>query len=134
MQSVQDTNFDSWEEAVKYSIHAAGKSLKEVAVALWPSDKRAYEMLREALSSAHKKKLSLDEIIFICNYCNRFDALDYMANLCDHNKPTRKTEEQSVEAINRSIIEAKKMVEKSEIRFAELMRHREKKPELSICE
>lgn len=81
--------FDTAEEATKHAIHASGKSIKQVACALWPdkSPAAAQTALANALNEARSERLTFDQHIFIANYCGQFDVLRYAAHNCDHSQP-----------------------------------------------
>jgi hypothetical protein len=85
-------NYESLEEALMFCIRASNKEMKEVAGALWPSDRleTSYPRLVDALNPSKRQKLSMDEIIFIMNFCNRYDPLFYMADRCLFERPTQR--------------------------------------------
>jgi hypothetical protein len=89
---METTNrYESVEDALMFCIRASNKEVKQVAAALWPSDRieTAYPRLIEGLNPAKRMKLTMDEIIFIMNYCGRYDALYYMADRCLHERPNK---------------------------------------------
>lgn len=97
--------YESIEDALMYSIMSANKSYKEIAARLWPSDniENAHRRLHEALNSSRRQKLSADEIIFICNYCNRYDAIHYMEDECLLTRSTKKVVEVEFQESRRMI-------------------------------
>jgi len=90
MKDKSISHYESMEDALMFCIRASNREVKEVAAALWPSDRleTSYPRLIDAINPAKRQKLSIDEIIFIMNFCNRFDPLYYMADRCLHERPT----------------------------------------------
>lgn len=95
--------YESLEDALMFCIRASNKEIKQVAAALWPSDRieTTYPRLVEALNPQKRAKLSIDEIIFIMNFCGRYDALYYMADRCLHERPIKR----SIEAEHKQVAE-----------------------------
>lgn len=81
--------YDDWQQAVTDTIANSGKSVKEVASALWPDMKMdsAYARFKNALRDDKAEKLTFAEVIYICRFCGSSDALYYMAQELDHAKP-----------------------------------------------
>ena len=108
------SSYESLEDALMFCIRASNKELKQVAAALWPSDRleTTYPRLIEALNSSKRTKLSMNEIIFIMNFCGRYDPLYYMADRCLHVRPEKisveKEQKQVVEQFEAMILEATK--------------------------
>lgn len=98
-------SYESLEDALMFCIRSSGKEVKQVAAALWPSDRieTAYPRLVAAISSNDSKrtKLSLNEIIFIMNFCGRYDPLYYITDRCLHERPNKR----SVEAEQKHVAE-----------------------------
>lgn len=112
--------YDGWQEAVNVAIVNSGKSMKQVAVALWPHMKMdsAYARLKGALNPEKPEKLQFDEIIFICNYCGQFDPLYFMAQECGHSRPELRIPEDEqallMQRFNESVTEVKKIAQRLE--------------------
>lgn len=102
MNNITNINsYESLEDALLFCIRASNKEIKQVAAALWPSDRNAAARLGEALNPAKRQKLHIDEIIFIMNFCNRYDPLFYIADRCLHERPERR----SVESEQKNVAE-----------------------------
>lgn len=95
--------YENLEDALLFCIRASNKEIKEVACALWPSDsvQTSYQRLLDAINTTKRQKLSMNEIIFIMHFCNRYDPLYYMTDQCLHERPTKKC----IEAERRDIEE-----------------------------
>ena len=98
-------HYESLEEALMCCITLSNKEIKQVAMDLWPSDpeRTAYQRLIEALNPNKRQKLSLHEIIWICNYCERYDPLYWMADECLHERPEPKVFEKAEAEIKREM-------------------------------
>ncbi len=85
--------FESAEDATYTAILASRKTIKEVAVGLWPHlcMDSAYARLKGALSAERPEKLAADEHLFIANFCGQWHFLHYVENQC-HHSGTRKVE------------------------------------------
>lgn len=85
--------FDSAEEATKHAIHASGKTIKQVACAVWPdkSPTAAQTALANALNEARNERLTFDQHLFIAKFCGQYDVLRYAAHQCDHSQPIPQT-------------------------------------------
>ncbi len=97
-------NYESLEDALMFCIRASNKEVKEVACALWPSDRieTTYPRLIDALNPSKRQKLSMNEIIFIMHFCGRYDPLYYMADKCLHERPNPKcVEKEQIEVQQR---------------------------------
>ncbi len=90
--------YDSAEKAIDNAILQSGKGFKAVAGALWPSlkDDTAYARLKNCLRDDKPEKLTLDEIIFICQFTGRADPLYYMADELSHSRPEPRAAEEIV--------------------------------------
>lgn len=94
--------YESLEDALMFCIRASNKEIKVVASALWPSDspQTSYQRLIDAINPSKRQKLSMNEIIFIMHFCNRYDPLYYMTDQCIHERPVKKcleTEKRNIE-------------------------------------
>lgn len=86
------TRYESIEEAIMFCIRRSNKEVKEVAIALWPSDPHAtaYGRLVDAMNPSKRQKLSMNEVIFIMHFCGHYDPLYYMSDKCLHERPNLK--------------------------------------------
>lgn len=76
-------------EALRVTIEKSGKSYKEVAGFIFSHLKppSAYSRLMNSLTPSKDEKLSFRQIIDMCIFCQRFDALFYIANECGFERP-----------------------------------------------
>lgn len=93
LKELEISHYESLEEALMCAIEGSKKEVKQIAFLLWPSDRpqTSYQRLIDALNPSKRQKLSIDEIIYIMNLCNRYDPLKYIADRCSHERPKRKT-------------------------------------------
>lgn len=114
----ENVRYDSWREALSATIHLSGKKIKEVACALWPAERpeKAHQDLLEILNPQKKRKPSLDELSFICNYCGRYDVLYYFSDECNHIRPRLKTSENEMQ-------EKKEVAEELIMKAFEMFKH-----------
>lgn len=70
-----------------------GKDYKKSAEHLWPSMKpaSAYAKLKACTSGTGDERLKFGEIIALCNFNQRFDALFFMCDETLHTRPTQKS-------------------------------------------
>lgn len=104
MKLFYDDEFD----ALAQTISNSEKTLKECAHYLRPDLKpdSAYAWLKECLNPKGDTRLKFGQIISLCRFCERFDALFYMADECQHERPTRKNPEDELAALQRTYIES----------------------------
>ena len=86
-------NFDNWRKALSETIHKSGKSVKQIACALWPLKKVevAHNALLEVMDKGKNRKLTIDEVAFISKFCGRYDILYYFSYITDHEIPLMKS-------------------------------------------
>jgi len=84
--------YDTDAEAINAAIHDSGKTHKQVAASLWPAMKMdsAYARLKNCLNPDKDEKLSFSEVIFICNFCGRFDPIYFACDEVSLHRPTPK--------------------------------------------
>lgn len=87
------SNYESVEEALMIAIRSSNKEMKQIASLLWPTDPvhTAHQRLVDALNPSKRQKLSINEISYICNICNRYDPLHFFCDQCLHERPKRKS-------------------------------------------
>lgn len=81
--------FESDKAATKYAVQASGKTVKDVAHAIWPnkSIERAQTDLLNALNENRETQLSTDEHMAVARYCGQYDWLYYVCHRCSHSRP-----------------------------------------------
>lgn len=99
--------FDSAEAATRHSIEASGKSLKEVASALWPDRniEAARTLLANCLNENRPERLTCDQHAFVAIFCARFDWLYYVCHRAGHSQPTAQTPEDQKAQVEAAILE-----------------------------
>ncbi len=118
---IEIKQYESLEEALMFCIRASNKEIKEVAAALWPSDRieTSYPRLVDALNPAKRQKLTMDEIIFIMQFCNRYDPLYYMADRCCFERPNQI----SIEAQQKDMaVKLEEMIDKAQKAYQQIIR------------
>lgn len=105
--------YDSAMHAIDCTITSSGRHYKEVAAYLWPSKKpeSAYARLKACLNDEKDEKLSFEEIIAICKFCNRFDALFFFADQCSHSRPEPRAPEDEKAELQREFLNGLKKLE-----------------------
>lgn len=98
--------FETAEDATYSAIMRSGKSIKAIAIALWPSMKAdsAYARLSGSLKGTRPEKLLSDEHLFIANFCGEYDWLYYNASACHHSRPEQIAPEDEKESLQREFI------------------------------
>jgi len=101
-------------QALRSVIEDSSKSYKEVAVYLFPHLKMesAYGRLKACLNPDKDERLTFGQIITMCRFCGRFDALYYMADELEHEQPKLKEPEDKDSLLMQQFIEAKRGLEK----------------------
>lgn len=99
--------FDSAEAATRHAIEASGKTLKEVAGALWPDRnvEAARTLLANSLNDNRPERLTADQHIFIANYCRRYDWLYFACHSCSHSRPIQQTPEERKAQVEAAVLE-----------------------------
>lgn len=105
--------YDSAMHAVECAITASGRPFKEVAAHIWPTKKpdTAYARLKSCLNDDKDEKLSFEEIIEICRFCNRFDPLFFFADECSHSRPEPRAPEDEKAELQREFLNGLKKLE-----------------------
>lgn len=132
MDTLQINYYESIEDALRMTMHLSQKSYKEVAYFLWPSltPERAHQRLLEALNPEKNQKLSFDEIIKISLFCNRFDALMYMADACSHVRPLPKKGEDEDREIKEMFQNMQADIKKSLDLFNAMIERKERREQI----
>lgn len=124
-------HYECLQEALMIAIRRSKKDYIEVAEKLWPTlpERTRYGRLVDALNPDKNQKLSVDEVIYICNFCNSADPLYYFADQCGFERPKKKsieTEEVELkERLDAMFSEATKAYQKY-LRLTEKRDQREK--------
>lgn len=107
-------NYDDEFEALRSVIEDSDKGYKNVAIYLFPHLKMesAYSRLKACLNPEKDERLTLGQIIAMCRYCNRYDALHFMADELSHKRPDIMPVEDEEAILMQEFIRAKKDLEK----------------------
>lgn len=95
--------YESLEEALMMSIKFSQLGYKQVALTLWPEmrPESAHQKLLDAVNPNKKQKLTVDQIILICNITDRHDALYYITDRLLFERPVKRNfEKESTEIAN----------------------------------
>ena len=84
--------FDNEFSALIDTIECSSKSYKEVACFLFPHLKpeSAYGRLKACLNPDKEDKLSVGQVMAICKFCNRYDAIFYICDELGFHRPAPK--------------------------------------------
>lgn len=106
--------YDDEFQAIDAAIMSSDKSHKQVAHFLWPGKKpdTAYARLKACLSAEKDERLTLGEIVALCQFCDRYDPLMFMCDELAHERPKAVTKEEELAGLIRQYLEATKAVQK----------------------
>lgn len=106
--------YESAEDSVNEVITSSSKTWKQVANMLWPAMKidSAYARLKNCLRDDKDEKLSFAEVIQICKFCERFDALYHFADECHHTRGEPRAPEDEAAILKREFITSVKTMER----------------------
>lgn len=106
--------YDDEYEALRSTIEDSGKTYKEVAIFLFPHLKieSAYSRLKACLNPDKDDRLTFGQIIAMCKFCDRYDALHFMAHELFHEAPKQKLPEDEKALLMQKFIKAKEDLEK----------------------
>ncbi|HQU89223.1 MAG TPA: hypothetical protein PK620_06440 [Denitromonas sp.] len=95
-------------EALAMTISNSQRTFKEVAAHLFPESKpeSGYARLKACLNPEKDERLTFGQIIAMCKFCERFDALMYMCDETLHARPDRKAPEDEQVRLAGAITEA----------------------------
>lgn len=106
--------YDDEFQAIDAAIIASEKSYKEVAHFLWPAKKpdSAYARLKACLNPEKDERLTLGEIVAICQFCGHVDPLLFLCDELSHERPKPITKEDELAALLRQYLEATKLLQR----------------------
>jgi hypothetical protein len=83
--------YDDEHHAVRRVIEE-GKGYKKTAAHLWPDMKAesAYAKLKHAVNGTNGEALRFGQVVEVCLFNERFDALYFFCDRCMHQRPPRK--------------------------------------------
>jgi len=102
-------------EAMALTISNSQRSFKEVAGHLFPDRKpeSGYARLKACLNAEKDERLTFGQIIALCKFCERFDALMYFCDETLHARPDRKAAGDEEVRLVGAINEASSMLAKA---------------------
>lgn len=101
--------YDDECDALAQTIANSEKTFKECAALLFPHLKHEsqYARLKNCLNPAKEdERLSFGQIILLCRFCDSYDALHFMADELDHERPARRAPEDEKAALQRAFVES----------------------------
>lgn len=106
--------YESAEDAITEVVNGSSRSWKEVATMLWPAMKieSAYARLKNCLRDDKDEKLSFAEVIQVCKFCERFDALYHFADECHHTRGEPRAPEDEAAVLKREFVTGVRSLEK----------------------
>lgn len=125
MHNQAELFYDDEHHAVRRVIEE-GKGYKPTALHLWPDLKpeTRYAKLKHAVNGTNGEVLRFGQVIEICTFNERFDALHYFADRCMHERPNPKiVKDEERRLVN--VIDAATSTLNHALRELERMRKRE---------
>lgn len=102
--------YDDEYDALAQTIANSEKSFKQCSAYLFPHLKpeSQYARLKACLNSEKDERLTFGQIIALCKFCDAYDALHYMADECQHDRPTKRAPEDELTELIREYLKTKK--------------------------
>jgi hypothetical protein len=104
--------YDDEFDALAQTIANSDRTFKECAGYLFPDRKpeTAYARLKACLSADKDERLTLGQIIALCRVCKTYDALYFMADELEHDRPAKRAPEDELARLLREHVEAVKLL------------------------
>jgi hypothetical protein len=105
--------YDDEFDALAQTIANSDKTFKQCACYLFPHLKQesAYARLKACLNPEKDERLTLGQIIALARFCEAYDALHFMADELDHERPAKKAPEDELARLQREYINAVKALQ-----------------------
>ena len=118
MKLFYDDEFD----ALAQTIANSGKSFKECAAFLFPHLKpeSQYARLKACLNSDKDERLTFGQIIALCRFCDCYDALQFMSDELNHDRPRKREPEDERARLQREYVDAVLMLKRISERMERL--------------
>lgn len=125
--------YEGIEDAIQFAIRSSNKQMKIIATQLWPSlnPERAHVRFLHSINTDYPEKFSADEIIMICQICERYDPIYYMCDETLLERPHKRCIEDEHRRVRDMLEETISQVTKSYQQFMNLM---EKKKEIDAMQ
>lgn len=115
--------YDDENDAVAQTIaNSQTRSFKECAAFLFPHLKpeSQYARLKNCVrSDKPDEKLSFGQIIALCKFCDSYDALHFMSDELDHDRPVKRAPEDELTSLLRRYLAIKQEESQLEPRIEE---------------
>ncbi len=118
--------YDDEFEALVLTISNSERQFKEVAAHLFPDRKpeSAYARLKACINPDKDERLTFGQIIAMCKFCDRYDALMYMCDETLHARPDRKAPDDEKVRLAGAITEAASVMQRAMAQLAKLQETR----------
>jgi hypothetical protein len=109
--------FEDEYEALALMISNSGKTIKEVAIFLWPDMKAesAYAKLKSCLNPKGDENFRFSQVVTLMNFCNSYEPLEYTCDETMHARPDRKVPEDDIVRLSETIQSAADVLAKATI-------------------
>jgi hypothetical protein len=113
--------YDDEFDALAQTIANSEKPFKQCAGFLFPHLKpeSQYARLKACLNAEKDERLTLGQIIALCRFCGTYDALHFMADELDHERPAKRAPEDELAVLIREYLKNKSENSKLEPRIEE---------------
>lgn len=80
-------------DALQTMVASSGKTVKELAAALWPDMKHEsrYAKFKDCLDRKGSEQFKFSQVVLLMKMCERYDPLMYQCDETLHARPDRKT-------------------------------------------
>lgn len=98
--------YDDEYDALAQTISNSEREFKQVAAYLFPHLKAEsqYARLKACLNPEKDERLTFGQIVAMCRFCERYDALFFMADELDHERPAQKKPGDEMAVLQREFI------------------------------
>ena len=102
-------------EALQLMVSSSGKSVKEVALHLWPDMKpeSAYAKLKACLNPRGDENFRFSQVIELMKFCNSYEPLQFACDETMHARPDRKVPEDDIVKLSETIQSAADVLAKA---------------------
>jgi hypothetical protein len=102
--------YDDEFDALSQTITNSEKSFKECAAFLFPHLKAEsqYARLKACLNASKDERLTFGQIIALCRFCGSYDALYFMADELQHDRPIYRAPQDELQELIREYLKTRK--------------------------
>lgn len=99
--------YDDEFDALAQTIANSERTFKQCAAFLFPHLKpeSQYARLKCCLNAERDERLTLGQIIALCKFCGAFDALYFMADELEHDRPVKRAPEDELTKLLREYLD-----------------------------